>query len=105
MVGMRDPLDQTCYGCKFTEDQNNQCLRYIKSNNGVKEYCEWPDENDTTQTPSGCMSEVCPVHCYLTQSLLQNTEYIGGNYFTYNYNLNNGHRTNRTNSICNLGSL
>ena len=38
---MGDPLDQTCYKCKFTEDQSNQCLRYIKSNNQGKEYCEW----------------------------------------------------------------
>ena len=88
MAEFRDPLDNTCEGCKYNR-QNNEgnCSRYVKFINNKRVLCGRDNDNTLGNSDdSNCLINMCPEHCFLYDELLNDTRYFGNasNVFTDN---------------------
>lgn len=94
MAGIMNPIDNTCEGCKYNrEDNEGNCSRYIKFENGKEKLCG-TQGSIGENTDSDCMLNTCPEHCFLDDELLSNGKYFGdvnsSGIFSAEYNTENG---------------
>ena len=89
-----NPIDNTCEGCKYNrEDNEGNCSRYIKFENGKEKICG-TQGSIGENTDGNCMLNTCPEHCFLDDELLGNGKYFGdentSGIFSDEYNTENG---------------